>query len=521
MSKTRHSHFGRALRQLQRALPQTHTRRWVFVPYDQLTCAVGPLQSIAPRDLGIILIETLWKPQQRAYHKQKLALILANQRHFALEQARRGVAVRYVASTKSYGAVLAELRRELGDILCMVPAERELRLDVADHVTFVPHAGWLSTAEDFATVRGPPWRMDAFYRHMRKKTGFLMDGTQPRGGKWSHDAENRRRWDGDPPAPSHPQFKADAITREAADFVAEHFAHHYGTLDLATLPATAADAKALWEWAKASCLPQFGPYEDAMSVASSNVFHTRISCLVNLHRLLPAQVVVDALHSDIPLASLEGFVRQILGWREFMQHVHRVTDGLRQVPTHNALGAELPLPDVYWGKARSGLKCLDSVVADVWREGYSHHITRLMVLSNIATLVGISPRELTDWFWVGYVDAYDWVVEPNVLGMGTYALGNLFVTKPYVSGAAYINKMSDYCRHCAFNPKTTCPITPMYWAFLARHQKLFKANPRMGIPLMGLVRRSAEKKALDSRTAQWVADSLGSNTVLLPENLPT
>ena len=222
-----------------------------------------------------------------------------------------------------------------------------------------------------------------------------------------------------------------------------------------------------------------------MSAASRGLFHSRISALMNLHRLLPSRVVAEAAALPLPLSSQEGFVRQILGWREFVRHVHTVTDGLRAVPTTNFFAAQAPLPAAFWGK-KSGLRCLDEVIAGVWEEGYGHHITRLMVICNLATLLGLDPRAVTDWFWVAYVDAYDWVVEPNVLGMGTFALGDLMMTKPYICGAGYIHKMSDFCGGCRFDPKRTCPITPMYWAHLSRHRKALAGNRRMAIPLMAL-----------------------------------
>ena len=203
---------------------------------------------------------------------------------------------------------------------------------------------------------------------------------------------------------------------------------------------------------------------------------------MNLHRLLPRRVIGDALKLPLELASQEGFLRQILGWREFVRHVHRETEGFAEL---ELLGGQEPLPAAYWGKA-SGLACLDRVVADVWQEGYSHHITRLMILCNLATLLDISPRELSDWFWVAYIDAFDWVVEPNVLAMGTFGVGDVMTTKPYVSGSAYIDRMSDYCQGCAFDPKSTCPITPMYWAFLERHRERLLGNPRMGIVMRAL-----------------------------------
>jgi deoxyribodipyrimidine photolyase-related protein len=505
--------FNDQLQALTRPLP-AGPRRWVYVCCDQLTDAVGPVHDTPAAQLGIILVESAEAFRRRPYHKQKLALILANQRQFALEQARRGVQVRYIVSADACGKVLAGLKGELGELEGMEPAEWEMRQELAGVVKFLPHAGWLSTTEDFARLGKAPWRMDVFYRHMRRRTGILMDGPQPRGGKWSHDAENRRPWRGEPPAPDLLRFRPDAVTREAGALVEKNYPDHPGSVDLSTLSATKAQAQAAWRWAKRACLPHFGPYEDAMSVHSSNLFHSRVSALVNLHRLLPSQVIDEALALDLPLPSIEGFVRQILGWREFMRHVHVATDGFRHGVNVNPLKATQPLPAVYWGKAPSGLNCLDRVVDDVWREGYSHHITRLMVLSNIATLLGISPRELTDWFWVAYIDAYDWVVEPNVMGMGTYGLGDLFVTKPYVSGAAYIHKMSDYCKGCQFNPAKTCPITPMYWAFMARHREKLEKNPRMGIPLMGLRRRSEAKQAADAATHRHVLKVLGAGEEL-------
>jgi deoxyribodipyrimidine photolyase-related protein len=176
------------------------------------------------------------------------------------------------------------------------------------------------------------------------------------------------------------------------------------------------------------------------------------------------------------------------------------------------------VPTAYWGNP-SGLACLDRVVSDVWAEGYSHHITRLMVLCNLAALLGISPRAMTDWFWAAYTDAYDWVVEPNVLGMGLYAVGDLMTTKPYVSGAAYIDRMSDYCSACAFDPKTDCPITPLYWAFLARHRGRLSGNPRLRLPATSLDRRGAHLRKRDARVFDLVREILGSGGLLSPERV--
>jgi deoxyribodipyrimidine photolyase-related protein len=553
--------MGLFTKRLEERNPDPNGRRWLFVPYDQLSDRMGPLAREDPRSLGIVLVETTWKGNRRPYHKQKLALILANLRHFALEQADRGVAVKHVVAETPYHTVLLKLAKELGPMRVMTPAERELREDLKGLIDLgslivIPHEGWLTTSEQFrsSVKKGPAWRMDRFYRRVRQHTGILMKKGKPVGGKFSFDSENRLPWKGKPIPPAPPSFPVDPLKEEVSKLIERKFSHHPGRLDIKALPGTAKEAEKLWSWAKRESLPQFGPYEDAMTVRSTGLFHSRISGLLNIHRLLPSRIIGDVLDTDIPLPSKEGFIRQVLGWREFVYHVHSNTDGFRKLPGENPpvakqpgdggygtwkgstwkakshakdpdggakpnfLGCDAPLPPAFWGET-SGLFCLDHVVSCVWAEGYSHHITRLMILANIATLLGISPRELTDWFWVAYTDAYDWVVEPNVIGMGTYGLGDLMITKPYVSGAAYINKMSDYCGSCIFDPKKNCPISNLYWAFLKRHEKALQDNPRMKLVLASLGKRPENRQGEDHRIYGKVKDLLASGEVLTPKAL--
>ncbi len=548
-------------KKLARSNPDPSGRRWLFIPYDQLSAGIGPLAREDPQDLGILLVENPWKAARRPYHKQKLALILANMRCFALEQAQRGVAIRHVIATGPYRTALEPLTKELGEVRVMKPAERELRHDLeplfeSGQLELIPHEGWLTKRAQFESVRkeGPRWRMDRFYRHVRRDTGILMEKNKPLGGKFSFDVSNRKPWRGKPPAPTPPTFASNPIKEEVGQLIQDLFSHHPGRLDLKALPSTLDDAQSLWAWAKDNCLASFGPYEDAMSILSTGIFHTRISSLLNIQRLLPIEVISEAVAMDLPLESKEGFVRQILGWREFVCHVHAATDGFRlgigaglhvqeragdggyrqwagkpwqaidneEDPDGGAdpcfLGGETPLPPAYWGR-ESGLNCLDHVVASVWDESYSHHITRLMILCNIATLLDVSPRELTDWFWVAYTDAYDWVVEPNVLGMGTYAVGDLMTTKPYVSGAGYINRMSDFCSDCQFDPKKTCPITNLYWAFLARHQDKLKEISRVAMPIRSLARREADLRNKDRKIFRFVRDCLVKGEMVLTNDI--
>ena len=521
------------------------TRRWIYVPYDRLTDRTGPLTEQPAGQTGIILVEASAKPLRRPYHKKKLIVLISNMRHFALEQAARGVSVLYHFSRADHGTALLELQQQRGlpTLTCMTPAERELRLDLAQAIKlglkihFVEDTTWTSQTADFTTVYGPykpgkSYVMDRFYRRMRQQTGILMANGKPLGDKFSFDAENRSPYKGEVPAPHFPSFSPDPITQEVIALVEEYFPHHFGTSAGFDLPCTQSDADTYWRFFLDHALAHFGRFEDAMRDDEAQLFHSKTSVLLNLGRLLAIDLIRDvaALASEdrVALASAEGFIRQLLGWREFIRHLHEQTDGYRllapDVPQQNpirpqelspdappanttpeeyagatpsALGANLPLPAVYWG-AQSGLHCMDTIVAQVIRDGWSHHITRLMVLSNLATLCGFSPRELTDWFWIAYVDAYDWVVEPNVLGMATYADGGLTATKPYVSGAAYINRMSNFCGHCQYDPKKStgpgsCPFTALYWTFLERNEPVLGSNFRLQMPYTTLHRKKPEE----------------------------
>jgi deoxyribodipyrimidine photolyase-related protein len=355
----------------------------------------------------------------------------------------------------------------------------------------------------------------------------MMEEGKPVGGKYSFDAENRFPWKGEPPAPTPPVYGADAIDREVEALVGTLYGEHPGAVDLTAQPTTAEQIETSLRFAM-DCLPNFGTYEDAMSEKSRGLFHSRLATLVNLHRLMPHRLVEAALKSDAPINSVEGFVRQMV-WREYVHHIHEVTDGFRTLEVERtssmrgagwegfvAKDAELhpnhllqtnTLPEAFWGQ-KSGLRCLDASVESVMEDGWTHHIPRLMVLSNIANLLDVNPRELTDWFHAAFIDAYDWVVEPNVLGMGTFALGTAMMTKPYVAGSAYINRMSDHCKTCQFHHKKTCPMTRLYWAYLNRHSESFTGNHRMAIALKNVARRAEEEKAVDNATFAHVRDVL-------------
>ncbi len=524
-------HHGPLGQSLQAVSPGD-AEAWVWLAYDQLN--LDFLESLNLYGLGVVLIESSFKAERRPYHQQKLGVLLANQRHFALELQSLGFPVQYLLSTADYATVLNELTQACGPIHCFRHAEREMRMEVEpliDSGALVEHdhPGWLTPQSWFIESVGavPPFRMDSFYRKVRQQTGWMMENGKPVGGKYSFDAENRFPWKGDPPAPSPPVYGTDAIDREVEVMVGKRYGQHPGNVDLTAQPTSATQVEEALQYAL-DCLPNFGTYEDAMSEKSRGLFHSRLATLVNLHRLMPHRLVEAALGSEAPMNSVEGFVRQMI-WREYVHHIHDVTDGFRTLEVERtssmrgagwegfaAKDAELHpnhllqtngLPEAFWGQT-SGLRCLDASVESVMEDGWTHHIPRLMVLSNIANLLDVNPRELTDWFHAAFIDAYDWVVEPNVLGMGTFALGTAMMTKPYVAGSAYINRMSDHCKTCQFHHKKTCPMTRLYWAYLNRHSESFTGNHRMAIALKNVARRAEEEKALDNATFAHVRDVL-------------
>ncbi|MEZ7993884.1 MAG: cryptochrome/photolyase family protein, partial [Candidatus Poseidoniaceae archaeon] len=502
---------------------------WHFIAYDQLHQELIP-DSEKPL-LGLIFIETTWKANQLPYHKQKLALLLSNQRHFALEMQSLGYPIKYIFSNQDYGPILEKISQEIGQITVTKPAELTLRkpleeLQKSGKVAFLEHKGWLTTSEEFLSIMGdkPPWRMDKFYRNIRKNRNIMLDkNSKPLGGAWSLDEQNRLPWDNAVELPQNPKFEPDEITLEVIEMVNSKFSHHPGKINANNLPASNQDALILWNWAKSSLMYWFGPYEDAMTKHHKTLFHTTISSLLNLNRILAKDLLEDTIGLEIPLNSKEGFIRQIIGWREFVRHVHEQTngfevdhqsiqsrsgagwdgDGNHSRITPNVLENSVSLPPTYWGE-ESGMLCLDTAVLDVVETGYTHHIPRLMVLANIGNLLGVNPRELTDWFWAMFTDAYDWVVEPNVLAMGTYAVGDIMTTKPYISGTPYIKKMGDYCGDCSLHFKKSCPISDMYWNFLEENKFHFSNNHRMAMPMRTLAKRTQQAKDSASEVTEYV-----------------
>ncbi len=323
-------------------------RRWIYIPYDRFTDRTGPLTDQPASDTGIVIVESTAKALRRPYHKKKLVLLISNMRHFALEQAARGVSVLYHFTPGSHGQGLLDLQQhhDVPQLTIMKPAERELRLDLATAIAAglklhqVPDTTWLSQTEDFLGIYGD-WRqgksyvMDRFYRRMRQKSGILMERGKPIGGQFSFDPDNRNPYKGEVPVPRPPLFSPNSLTEEVIAYVNEQYGHHFGSIENFNLPCTQPDSDALWQFALKQLLPFFGPFEDAMRDDQQQLFHSQTSPLLNLSRLLPLTLVRDvaaaAAEGTVPLASAEGFIRQLLGWREFMRHLHEQTDGYRLI----------------------------------------------------------------------------------------------------------------------------------------------------------------------------------------------
>jgi deoxyribodipyrimidine photolyase-related protein len=470
---------------------------------DQLTAREGPLARRP--DEPVLLIEAAGFADRLPYHPHKLVLVFSAMRHFRdrLRADGRRVAYRRVETFRE--GFEAHAADHPGDTLvCMRPsthgaadALRELAREAGLSLRFVDNDLFLCDRETFDAWAGDAdsYRHEDFYRFMRRETGYLMDGDEPAGGEWNYDEQNRETPPADWEAPPMPEFAPDDLTREVDSWVRERFdggyeAPPYGGSwadpESFRWPVTREEALTVLDHFVDHRLPAFGPYQDAMLDDEWALAHSLLSAPLNLGLLCPREAIEAAIGAyedgDTPLQSVEGFVRQVLGWREFLRGVYRrEADALAGA---NRFGATEQLPEFYW-TGETGMRCLERVVGRVRRRGYSHHIERLMLLSNFALLLGVRPRELNRWFHAAYVDAYHWVTTPNVVEMGLNA-ADVFATKPYAASANYVDRMSDHCGACPYDPDATtgadaCPFNALYWDFLDRNADTLRSNHRMGL----------------------------------------
>lgn len=457
------------------------------------TALVFPHQLYAehPALLGaaqVLLIEEPLLFSQYRFHRQKLLFHRATMQHYAESLSRRNLRAdtiesHQLADTASLAVVLRQ--RGIRDVRYVDPCDDWLATRLASAldqqgitatVLDDPHFLTPDSAIDEFTAGKEHLFFTEFYIAQRKRLGLLLDERQkPRGGKWSFDPENRRKLSKDLPLPAIPWPAEGAHVRAAREYVREHFPNAPGSDADFTYPI---DSTSATEWLHRFVrerLPLFGDYEDAISTRHTVLFHSVLTPLLNVGLLSPAQVIEAALAQTerVPLNSLEGFVRQVIGWREFVRLVYR-TRGRRQ-RCRNYWGFARPMPSAFYD-GTTGIEPVDHVIRQVLRTGYCHHIERLMILGNFLLLCEVAPDAVYQWFMELFIDAYDWVMVPNVYGMSQHADGGLMTTKPYISGSAYVLKMSD------FKKGPWCPIwDALYWRFVDNHANFFQSNPRTSV----------------------------------------
>ena len=468
---------------------------------DQLTPTLASLRGVDKATAVLLLAEVTAETGYVRHHPKKIALIFASMRHFADERRAEGWTVDYVrlddaGNTQSLTGEVARAATRHAATAVRVVEAGEWRVQAMLEgwaallglpVTIVPDDRFVCSRADFNDWAGSRKRlvMEDFYRLMRKHTGLLMNFGQPEGGRWNFDSENRKT----PPRglnyPYPLRFEPDAVTRDVLTLVQARFGDHFGDLLPFGLATTRADALAALDHFIVSGLPGFGDYQDAIVESADYLYHAHVSPYLNCG-LLTAREVADAAVAAYaagraPLNAVEGFVRQIIGWREYVRGIyfHFGPDYARS----NALGAHRPLPSFYW-TGDTDLRCIAFAVDVTRREAYAHHIQRLMVLGLFALLVGVEPKQVEDWFLVVYADAYEWVELPNVHGMSQFADGGILGSKPYAASGAYIDRMSDHCGRCRYDVKLktgpdACPFNALYWDFIARHADALRGNNRM------------------------------------------
>ena len=499
-------------------------RTLVVVLGDQLDLEAAAFDGFDPAQDAVWMAEVDEESTHVWSSKQRIALFLAAMRHFAqaLQYAGRPLHYRRLDDPGNLGSLAAELQATLAKLApqrVVMTAPGDWR--VWQSLNAVVEGGglaleiredrhFLSTVREFAAhAKGrKSLRLEYFYRELRQRHDVLMRGGQPIGGQWNFDADNREAFgpEGPGPVPPRATFEPDALTREVMALVETRFAQHPGTLASFAWPVTRDQALHALHLFIEQRLPLFGRYEDAMWPGEPWLYHSQLSAALNL-KLLTAREVVQAAEAayrtgKVPLESAEGFIRQVLGWREFVRGIYWT-----QMPGYlerNALDARQDLPAWYW-TGHTDMACLRDAITQTLAHGYAHHIQRLMVTGLFALLLGVRPQQVHAWYLAVYVDAVEWVELPNTLGMSQYGDGGLLASKPYVATGRYIQRMGGPCAGCRYDPAQrtgdrACPYTTLYWDFLMRHEELLARNARMALQVKNVARLSpAEREAVAQR----------------------
>lgn len=501
----------------------------ILVLGDQLSHELATLRDLTAETDIVVMAEVAAEASYVPHNRHKIALIFSAMRHFRDELRSAGVNVEYFEYSQgvsSLGASLDKVREQYkaDTVACCEPGEYRVQAHLdkwaeqADcELTWVEDDRYLSSIsafKDWASGR-KQLRMEHFYRQMRRQHDLLLDDKGgPEGEKWNYDQENRAGWRGKDTIPERPHIPQDAITEAVLSEVEQAFPDNPGDLEQFNFAVTAAGAAEQLDYFIAQCLPLFGRYQDAMAEESPWLYHGLVSMYLNIGLLDPLDIcqrVEKAYRNgDCDLAAAEGFIRQVLGWREYVRGIYWLN-----MPGYEALNefeAVTPLPQWFW-TADTDMQCLHKALQQSLELGYAHHIQRLMVIGNFALLAGLDVKEVCDWYLAVYVDAFEWVELPNTLGMALHADGGLMASKPYAASGKYIKRQGNHCKQCRYNPEKVtghdaCPYNSLYWDFIARHQKHFDTNPRMRLTLSNWERKPDEEQQSILTWAQQTREGL-------------
>ena len=473
-------------------------KRAIFVPFDQLHREYGALADANSKNDLIIFVESQRMLRSRTWHIQRLWFMISAARHFAHELTAAGFKVAYLKAESTKAGIKSVMKSDqITKVIAATPNSYRMSQELSDLVEFIPNDHFLTTRDEFNhwAKNQKSLLMENFYRNQRKKFDLLMDGDKPTGGAWNFDKENRL------PPPKNYQYPAylvhelDQLDKEVLAEIKNSDLKLWGELPNGTWGTTKAAALKQLNYFLDEHFADFGPYEDAMTTENWALHHSLLSPYLNIG-LIHADEIIAAVRKryqkgDIPLASCEGFIRQVIGWREYINGVYWYFG--QNYREENQLELNRPLLPLFTDPAKTKMACVSTQIKDIQSRAWVHHIPRLMVLSNIALLAGVKPQEFLDWMREVFIDAADWVMVPNVIGMGMHSDGGQMMTKPYISGGSYISKMSNYCKGCAYDPKSrtgenACPFTNLYWNFLSENQERFARNHRMFQQLNGLKR---------------------------------
>jgi deoxyribodipyrimidine photolyase-related protein len=469
---------------------------------DQLSESIASMQGLNKADDIILLCEVMEEATYVPHHPKKIAFLFSAMRHFAAEIEAQGIRVRYIALDDAFntGSFTGEVQRAVSEIrpaglVVTEPGEfrvlemmKSWQTLLGIPVSILPDTRFLATHSGFAdwAKNKKQLRMEFFYREMRKKYSILMDvDGKPTGGQWNYDKDNRKPPKAGMKSPPRIIHKKSVTTKEVLELVKDRFGHHFGSLEPFHFAVTREQAMLELEHFIIHLLPSFGSYQDAMVAGEPYLYHSLISSYLNAGLLLPLEICQKAEAAyragKAPLNAAEGFIRQVLGWREYVRGIY--WHFMPEYAERNSLDATRPLPDFYW-TAKTHMFCIAEAVRHTRDHAYSHHIQRLMVTGNFALLAGLDVKQVQKWYLAVYSDAYEWVELPNTLAMALFGDGGVVASKPYAASGKYIHRMSNYCKQCKYDPdemtgERACPFNALYWDFLARHEEKFRGNQRM------------------------------------------